>query len=227
MHRVGVVGNPLIDTDLYVACIDLSGRRVLVVGAGDVALEKIGGLRACAADVVVVAPEVSDAVSRLATDGAIELRRRTYESRDLDGCFLVIAATSSTEVNTQVRDDSEARSMLVNVVDVPSLCNFILPSIVRDPPIAVAISTAGASPALAKRMKREAAAAFGPSYARLARILGEQREWAKAELRTYDDRKDFFEDIVNGTPDPIELLDRGDEDAVAELVESARRRATS
>ena len=218
---------PLIDTNLYFACIDLTGRRVLVVGAGAVANEKIEGLRTCGAHVVVVAPDVSAAVTRLADDGDVQLLRREYERDDLDGCFLVVAATSNTEVNTRVRDDAEARSMLVNVVDVPELCNFILPSIMRDPPIAVAISTAGASPALAKRMKREAAECFGPGYARLARLLGEQRAWAKATLPTYEDRKDFFEDIVNGTPDPIELLDRGDESAVLDLIDAARRRAAS
>jgi siroheme synthase-like protein len=113
----------------------------------------------------------------------------------------------------------------VNVVDVPALCSFILPSIVRSPPLAVAISTGGASPALAKRMKREAAETFGPSYARLAAILSEQREWAKETLPTYDHRKDFFEGIVNGEPDPIELLDRDDEAGVRALIDAARRRA--
>jgi siroheme synthase-like protein len=215
----------LLDKNLYVACIDLTGRAVLVVGAGAVAHEKIAGLLECGARVRVVAPDVSEPVAALASEGRIELDSRRYEADDLEGCFLVIAATSDTTVNTRVRDDAEARSMLVNVVDVPALCNFILPSIMRAPPLAVAISTAGASPALAKRMKREAATAFGPSYARLAAILSEQRAWAKENLSTYTKRKDFFEDIVNGTPDPIDLLDRDDEAAVRELIDGARRRA--
>ena len=96
--------------------------------------------------------------------------------------------------------------MLVNVVDVPPLCNFILPAIVRTGPLAVAISTAGASPALAKRMKREIAELFGEPYALLAMLLNDARGWAKATLPTYQDRKEFFESIVNGEPDPIELL---------------------
>ena len=98
--------------------------------------------------------------------------------------------------------------MLVNVVDVPPLCNFILPAIVRTGPLAVAISTAGASPALAKRMKREIAELFGEPYAMLAILLNDARGWAKATLPTYQDRKEFFESIVNGEPDPIELLRR-------------------
>ena len=101
--------------------------------------------------------------------------------------------------------------MLVNVVDVPPLCNFILPAIVRSGPLAIAISTAGASPALAKRMKREIAEQFGEPYARLAVMLNDARGWAKATLPTFQDRKEFFEAIVNGEPDPIALLRDGDE----------------
>ena len=112
--------------------------------------------------------------------------------------------------------------MLVNVVDVPPLCNFILPAIVRTGPLAIAISTAGASPALAKRMKREVAELFGEEYARLAVMLNDVRGWAKGTLPTYQDRKAFFEGIVNGDPDPIELL-RSDRDAdVIALIEAAK-----
>ena len=114
--------------------------------------------------------------------------------------------------------------MLVNIVDVPPLCNFILPAIVRTGPLAVAISTAGASPALAKRMKAEVSELFGEEYARLAIMLNDVRGWAKGTLPTYQDRKVFFEGIVNGDPDPIELLKAGDDAAVVELIEAAKTR---
>src|SRR6185295_1726113 len=102
--------------------------------------------------------------------------------------------------------------------DVPPLCNFILPAIVRTGPLAIAISTAGASPALAKRMKREIADLFGEDYARLAVMLNDVRGWAKGTLPTYDDRKEFFEGIVNGDPDPIDLLREGDREGVRRLI---------
>ncbi len=124
---------------------------------------------------------------------------------------MVIAATDDSEVNIGVYDDAERRAMLVNVVDVPPLCNFILPAILRTGPLAIAISTAGASPALAKRMKREIGELFGEEYARLAVILNDARGWAKGTLPTYQDRKQFFEGIVNGDPDPVALL-REDEE---------------
>ena len=141
--------------------------------------------------------------------------------------FLVIAATGDSEVNIDVSHDAESRAMLVNVVDVPPLCNFILPAVVRSGPLAIAISTAGASPALAKRMKREIAELFGEEYAELAMILNEARGWAKATLPSFQRRRDFFEAIVNGEPDPIGLLRAGDEAGVRALVEAAQHAAAA
>lgn len=217
----------MLDTTFYLAAINLKGRRCLVVGAGAVGLEKIEGLLICDARVVVVAPDAVPEVEELARDRAIEWRRRRYHDDDLDGCFLVIAATADTELNTQVYGAAERRAMMVNVVDVPSLCNFILPAIVRTGPIAIAVSTAGASPALAKRMKREIADLFGPHYADLAIMLNGAREWAKTTLPTYADRKEFFEGIVNGEPDPIDLLSSGDRAGVERLIEGEKRRWTT
>jgi precorrin-2 dehydrogenase/sirohydrochlorin ferrochelatase len=214
----------MMETTFYMTALNLVGRRCLVVGAGAVGLEKIEGLLACDAAVVVVAPEADREIVGLAESGAIEWRRRQYEDRDLEGCFLVVAATSNTDVNIAVYQDAEARAMLVNVVDVPPLCNFILPAIVRRGPIAIAISTAGASPALAKRMKTQIAELFGEEYAALALMLNEVRGWAKATLPTYHHRKAFFESIVNGEPDPLELLRQGQEPAVKELIANAQER---
>jgi siroheme synthase-like protein len=213
----------MLDVPFYIACLRLGGRRCLVVGGGEVGLEKVEGLLVCDADVTLVAPEAEPALQEYAREGSISWERRPYEPADLEGTFMVIASTDDTDVNIRVYEDAEARAMLVNVVDVPPLCNFILPAIVRSGPLAIAISTAGASPALAKRMKREIADAFGEPYARLAIVLNDARGWAKATLPTYQDRKAFFEGIVNGDPDPVELLRRGDERAVRDLIAAAQR----
>jgi precorrin-2 dehydrogenase / sirohydrochlorin ferrochelatase len=212
----------LLETPLYIACLRLSGRPCLVVGGGDVGLEKVEGLLACDGEVTLVAPEAVPQLEAYAREGSISWERREFRDSDLDGRFLAIAATSATEVNIAVYDGAERRAMLCNVVDVPPLCNFILPAIVRTGPLAIAISTAGASPALAKRMKREIAEAYGEPYARLAVILNDVRGWAKATLPTYQDRKEFFEGIVNGDPDPIELIKAGREDEVRALIAAAR-----
>jgi precorrin-2 dehydrogenase / sirohydrochlorin ferrochelatase len=218
----------MLETPFYIACLKLSGRRCLVVGGGDIGLEKVEGLLACGGDVTLVAPTAHPELEELAREGSIRWEQRPYGgAEDLEGIFMVIAATDDTDVNIGVFDDAEKRAMLVNVVDVPPLCNFILPAIVRTGPLAIAISTAGASPALAKRMKRQISELFGEEYARLAVILNDARGWAKGTLPTYNDRKEFFEGIINGEPDPIELLREGNETAVLAIVESAKERAAA
>src|SRR5689334_1240934 len=215
----------MLDPPFYIACLKLTGRRCVVVGGGEIGLEKVEGLLACDGKVVLIAPEAEPELQKLASEGSIEWVRREYRSGDLEATFIAIAATNDTDVNIAVYNDAEARAMLVNVVDVPPLCNFILPAIVRTGPLAVAISTAGASPALAKRMKAQVAEMFGEPYARLAVLLNDVRGWAKGTLPTYQDRKAFFEGIVNGDPDPIALLRAGDEDGVRELIAAAQRAA--
>jgi siroheme synthase-like protein len=215
----------MLETPFYIACLRLTGRRCVVVGGGDVGLEKVEGLLACDGAVTLIAPEAVPQLEELAREGSIEWIRREYETGDLEATFIAIAATNHTDVNIRVYEDAERRAMLVNVVDVPPLCNFILPAIVRTGPLAIAISTAGASPALAKRIKAEIADQFGEPYARLAEILNEARGWAKSTLPTYQDRKVFFESIVNGDPDPVELLRAGDEGAVRDLIAAAQRTA--
>lgn len=216
----------MLETPFYIACLKLTGRKCLVVGGGDIGLEKVEGLLACSGEVVVIAPEAHPDIERLAGEGSLELIRREYAGpEDLTGIFMVIAATNDTEVNIRVFNDAEARAMLANVVDVPPLCNFILPAISRIGPIAIAISTAGSSPALAKRMRNEIAEAYGEPYADLAIILNDVRGWAKATLPTYNDRKAFFERIVGGEPDPIALLRESRVDEVHELVATAQREA--
>jgi siroheme synthase-like protein len=218
----------MLETPFYIACLKLKGRRCLVVGGGDIGLEKVEGLLACDAGVTLIAPVAHPELEALAAEGSIAWERRPYGGdADLEGAFMVIAATDDSEVNIGVFDDAERRAMLVNVVDVPPLCNFILPAIVRTGPLAIAISTAGASPALAKRMKREVSDLFGEEYARLAVILNGARGWAKSTLPTYQDRKKFFEGIVNGEPDPVGLIRDGDEARLLELIEAAKDRASA
>jgi len=213
----------MLDTPFYIACLKLTGRRCLVIGGGEVGVEKVEGLLACDARVTVIAPDVEPVLEEYGREGSLGWERREYAGpADLEGAFLVIAATNDSEVNIAVFHDAERRAMLANVVDVPPLCNFILPAIVRTGPLAIAISTAGASPALAKRMKREVSELFGEEYARLAIMLNDVRGWAKGTLPTYQDRKAFFEEIVNGEPDPVELLRTGDEAAVRDLISAAQ-----
>ena len=217
----------MLETPFYIACLRLTGRNCLVVGGGEIGLEKVEGLLACDADVTLVAPDATPSSARSPTRARSSWERREYDVPATSRATSWRSPRPRTPTSTsRVYDDAERRAMLVNVVDVPPLCNFILPAIVRTGPLAIAISTAGASPALAKRMKREIAETFGEPYARLAVILNDARGWAKGTLPTYQDRKEFFEGIVNGDPDPIELIraGRGDEvDAIVEEASAPRR----
>jgi precorrin-2 dehydrogenase len=176
----------------YPLFADLTGRRCLVVGGGSMALEKAGGLLAAGADVALVAPQIDEELHAL----PVELLERPYDAADLDGCFLVVAASDDPKVGRRVFADAEERRMLCNVADVPELCSFILPAVHREGPVAIAVSTGGASPALAQRIRGEVAARYGPDYAELARLLRAVRPWAKARFATYEERRDFFQRLV-------------------------------
>jgi precorrin-2 dehydrogenase / sirohydrochlorin ferrochelatase len=177
------------DKRYYMACLDLEGRPCLVVGGGSVALEKARGLLDCGATVTVVAPEIDAELEAL----PVRRRRRRYETSDLEGTFLVVAATSDRALNRRVFLDAEERRLLCNVVDIPELCSFILPAVYRRDPIALAVSTGGASPALAKRLRDELGARIGEEHVALAERLRELRPWARARYRSYGERRDFFE----------------------------------
>jgi siroheme synthase-like protein len=176
----------------YMACLDLDGRRCLVVGGGSVGLEKAKGLLDSGAVVTVVAPEIEPELQRL----PVRWRQKRYERADLEGNLLVVAATPDRAVNRRVFDDAEARSLLCNVVDDPELCSFILPAVHRRDPIVLAVSTGGASPALAKRLRDELGAQIDERHVELAYRLRELRPWVKAHFGSYDERRDFFDALV-------------------------------
>jgi len=196
----------------YPAFLDLAGRTALVVGAGNVGEGKIRALLAAGAHVRVVSLEATDQVRRWADEGRVDLSIRPYQSEDLEGCFLVIAATGRSETNVRVSADAEARQALCNVVDVPELCNFILPSIMRRGDLAIAVSTAGASPALARKIRLELEHTYGHEYALALEILGALREELRERYPNPHDRKILFERIVYS--DFLEMVRRGDTDAI-------------
>jgi precorrin-2 dehydrogenase/sirohydrochlorin ferrochelatase len=201
----------------YPAILDLAGRTALVVGAGSVGEGKIRNLLTAGARVRVVSLDATEEVRRWAEEGRIELSLRGYESGDLDGCFLVIVATERNEINLRVFQDAEEQRMLCNVVDAPDLCNFILPSIMRRGDLAIAVSTAGASPALARKIRLELEDRYREEYALALELLGSLRAELKERYPDPRDRKILFERIVYS--DLLELLRAGDSEAVEAWVE--------
>ncbi len=172
------VGAPIYPVGLVV-----KGRRCLVVGGGRVAARKISGLLACGAAVTVVAPEVHVAIAELSDSGVIaaidesplEVHIRPYASGEAADYVLVISATGDPAVDETVRLDAQSAGVWVNVADDPSRCSFVLPAVARDGAVSIAVSTAGASPALAGWLRDLVAAALGPGMGDLAALLDEGR----------------------------------------------------
>jgi siroheme synthase-like protein len=201
----------------YPAILDVAGRDALVVGAGNVGEGKIRNLLAAGARVRVVSLEATEQVRRWADEGRIELSLRAYEPADLDDCFLVIVATERHETNVGVFEEAERRQMLCNVVDAPDLCNFILPSIMRRGDLAIAVSTAGASPALARKIRLELEERYGEREALALALLGGLREELKERYPEPVHRKILFERIVYSGL--LEMIERGDTEEIEAWVE--------
>lgn len=178
--------------------LKLESRRCLVVGAGTVAAGKISGLLAEHASVRVVAPEAVEQIREWASAGAIEFEHRGFESRDLDGVFLVIVATSSPEVNTRVFREAHAKNILCNAVDDPANCDFYYGAVVNRGDLQIAISTNGHSPALAQRIRQELEQQFGPAYEAWVAELGKQRKELFAANLDPEVRKRILHELASG-----------------------------
>jgi precorrin-2 dehydrogenase/sirohydrochlorin ferrochelatase len=163
-------------TSLFPMFMKLDGRQILVVGAGKVGEPKIAGLLDTGAQIRVVALEATPTVREWAKIGRIELDLRPFTSSDLDGAFLAVVATSSRSLNERIYRDAQIRRVLCNVVDVPDLCDFFYPSVVRRGDLQIAVSTAGQSPSLAQKIRQQLEKQFGPGYAEWVAELGATRK---------------------------------------------------
>jgi precorrin-2 dehydrogenase / sirohydrochlorin ferrochelatase len=165
---------------LFPMFVKLRDRLCVVVGGGPIAESKIPGLLAAEATVRVIAPEVTESLAAQAREGQIEWVGKTFETQDLSGAYLVVAATSAIEVNHEIFREAEARGILCNAVDDPDYCHFYYPSVVRRGALQIAISTEGLSPALAQRLRRELEIQFGPEYEPWVNWLGAARRFLRA-----------------------------------------------
>lgn len=201
----------------YPIFLDVEGRRVLVVGGGPVGTEKVEKLVAHGARVRLVAPTISAELREMVAAGQIlEHHARAYHPDDLDGCLLVIAATNLDAINRMVWQDAEARGMVCNIVDVPPLCNFIVPSIVRRGELAIAISTGGASPVVAKRIRRDLEERYGEGWEALVALMRDLRDDLKVRYPDMPSRRDAVERLM--ATDVVERLVQQDDDGVRRLV---------
>ncbi|MGI9229203.1 MAG: siroheme synthase CysG [Gammaproteobacteria bacterium] len=203
---------------LFPVFLQLTGRTCLVVGGGAVALRKIQQLHKAGARIKVVAPQVSAPVEDLLTDTRHELIRRKFTAQDVDGCAAVIAATSEQAVNEAVSNAAMQHNIPVNVVDNPALCSFIMPSTVDRAPVQIAISTGGASPVLARLLRSRLETLIPSGFGRLAGLMGEFRAEVKKRFPDMDQRRRFWEKILQG---PIaEMMFAGQEKAALQALET-------
>ena len=175
--------------DLFPIFLKLAGRPCIVIGAGNLAESKIESLRAAHARVTVIAPEARASIQDLAASGEVEWLRREYVGGDLAGNFLVVAATDNAAVNRAVFAEAEAANILCNAVDDPPFCDFYFPSVVRRGDLQIAISTAGASPALAQRLRKEINAQLPLDLGDWLTDLGNLRREVVAAEPLNDERK--------------------------------------
>jgi precorrin-2 dehydrogenase / sirohydrochlorin ferrochelatase len=184
-------------TNLFPMFMKLEGRQVLVVGAGKVGEPKIGGLLETGAHIRVVALVPSPAVREWALDGKIDLEVRAFAADDLDGAFLAVVATNSRTLNERVYDEAQRRGVLCNVVDVPDLCDFFYPAVVRRGDLQIAISTGGQSPSLAQKIRQQLEKQFGPAYAAWVAELGATRKLILASELDRERKLDLLHSLAS------------------------------
>jgi precorrin-2 dehydrogenase/sirohydrochlorin ferrochelatase len=193
--RMGLKGEPM---SLFPMFVKLEGRRCLVVGAGKIGEGKIRSLLVSRASVKVIAPIATPQVAAWAQAGLIEWEGREFAASDLDGVFLVVAATSLVSVNTEVHRAAQVRGILCNAVDDPERCDFYYGSVVRRGQLQVAISTEGQSPALAQRLRRDIEAQIDPAYAGWLVELGRQRAALRSQAIDPEARRRELHELATG-----------------------------
>lgn len=199
-------------TPLFPMFLKLAGRACLVVGAGRLGEQKIRGLIDAGAQVRVIAPTATPAIAEAANSGALTWLQRAYESSDLNGVFLVVAATSSTEVNHAIYEEAQQRGALCNVVDDPPHCDFFYPAVVRRGHFQIAISTNGLSPALAQRVRKQLEDEFPPIYSAWLEFLGRQRSALFRDVSDPELRRNLIHESV--APKAFAQFEREQLDAV-------------
>ena len=203
----------------YPIFLDIKDKPCVVIGGGNVAERKVISLLDAGARVVVISPVLTPALKKLAREKTINYCPKSYEEGDLKGFFLAYSATDNSSVNRKVFNEAKREGILLNVVDVPKLCNFIVPSVVDRGDLLIAISTSGKSPALAKKMRKHLEREFGEEYAVFLDIMGKVREKVLTRSKESDTSKRIFEKLVNSPL--LEWIRKGEKEKVDRFLKEA------
>ena len=198
----------------YPIMLDVRGRRSLVIGGDRIAAEKAATLVASGAHVTMMSPAFGAEVLALHEQQKVELRQKAYQRGDLQGAFVVVAATNDPQLIEAIWSEGQERGQLINIVDVPAYCNFIVPSILRRDQLTIAVSTEGASPSLAKRIRQRLEQLFPQAYGPYLRLAAVVRSHMRRQGLSYDQRDDFFGDYE--ASDVLAYLEQGrEQEAIA------------
>jgi len=208
----------------YPAYIDIKGKRCLVVGGGKVAERKVKLLLKCDAMVSVVSPELISRLKELNSKGKIKFFKGEFKEKYLKDMFLVIGATDNSEVNLKIYKAASKKNILVNIVDSPEICNFIVPSIVERGDLIIAISTGGKSPALSKKLRKELEYRYGFEYSKFLNTMGSLRKKISSKIRDKKKREEIYNKLVDS--DIIKLIRDGDDETVKSRVNEIIRQRT-
>lgn len=202
---------------MYPVFMDLAGRKCLVVGGGDVAARKTESLVEAGADVTLVAPRVHESIAAMSESGEVKLEKREYRDGEAADYFLVVAATDIREINRRVSEDARAAQRPVNAVDMPDLCDFYVPSVLTRGDLQIAMSTSGACPAMARKMRLDLEAMFPETYGPLLEKLRDFRRQLIEKVDEWDDRKRILAEVV-GSAEVEEFL-QGDCTPLEEMLD--------
>lgn len=198
----------------YPVMLDVRSRPAIVVGGNQIAAEKAAALRASGAKVSVISPIFCDELLTQAERGQVTLCHKAYEPGDLAGAFVVIAVADHPQLVQDIWTETQERGQLVNIVDVPAYCSFIMPSVLRREQLTIAVSTQGASPSLAKRIRHSLEDLFPLAYGTYLRLAALARTHLRKNGISYEQRDNFFGDFFTS-------------DVLAQLVEGNTQQATS
>lgn len=206
----------------YPILVDLTGRKVLVVGGGAVALRKIESLLECSAVVLLVSMDVDPALREYIDAGKVKYLGTRFNEEQIDDVFMVIAATDDSNLNRLVSRAAEERNILVNAVDQPDDCNFIVPAVVRKGDLLIAVSTSGRSPAMAAKIRKKLSGEFGIEYEYFLRMMGNIRKEVLAEGNSQEQNSRIFYELVESPV--LEAIEKEDWERVSRLLSKILRR---
>lgn len=202
----------------YPVMLDIINKTCIIIGGGSVATRKVKTLMEYKANIIIISDKLSDELKYIVKNNNLIWKKKKYSDEDLDGAFLVFAATDDQEVNNTIYKRAKAQNILINIVDAHEKCTFIVPSKIEQGDLTIAISTNGKSPMLTKKIKEDLSEIYTPAYAELLSILGDIREKSLKEIPDITKRKDLFHEIVYS--DIITLLNNGKHEIAMHLIDN-------